>query len=321
MRSAALQALGTLPLPANRDKLKRLLHCAADADFRVAAPALMILKDAPVNDRALDDWLPLLQAADPATRRFAVEKLGEKDTPQITEALMRQLDHPDRHLRDLALERLARLHHGKEALARYLLEAETPDQAWALARAQTAFAGSYAPALRNKIFVRTCAYLEAGDRRADPLLFLLRETDKKEWRDRLEERALTLRKKKNYPAALIYLRLLGRDPACGEAIRFELAACGLKLSEHDLEAETRAADPCLEQFAGLVHRHEIDPSVWTAKAKWLDADDLFYLGFHFVEGNREEKDFGAQVLRSLVERWPRSKHARDAKNKLRRQGL
>jgi hypothetical protein len=321
LRAAALQALGTLPLPSNRDKLKRLLMCAADPDFRVAAPALLILKSAPINERHLDDWLPLFYAADPAARGFAMEKIGDKDTHAVAEALLAQVDYPDRALRDQALAFLAGLTHGRAALARRLLEAEAPEQTWTLARAQAPLARNYDTALRKKIFNQAFAHLEAGDRRADALLFLLREIDGKEVRDRLEERALALRKKKNYATALIYLRLLSRDPACGEPIRFELAACGLKESEHALEADARAADPCLEQFAGLLHRHEIDLAAWIAKAKWVEAADLFYLGFHFVEGGREEKECGAQVLRLLIKRSPRSKQAKDAKNKLRSQGL
>jgi hypothetical protein len=58
-----------------------------------------------------------------------------------------------------------------------------------------------------------------------------------------------------------------------------------------------------------------------AKAKWLEAEDLFYLGFHFVEGNREEKDFGRDVLHLMMKRSPRTKLAKDAKSKLRSQGL
>src|SRR5262249_18071436 len=115
LRAAALQALGTLPLSTNRDKLKRLLACAADADFRGAAPALMLLKAAPVNDRAMDDWLPLFQSADPAARRFAMEKLGHKDTAIVAEALLGQLNHPDRSLRDQALACLGQLPRGREA--------------------------------------------------------------------------------------------------------------------------------------------------------------------------------------------------------------
>src|SRR5262249_10230457 len=159
-----------------------------------------------------------------------------------------------------------------EALAGALLEADSPDHAWALAKAQTPFASNYPTELRRKIFIKACTYLEAGDRRADPLLFLLREMAGKDLRDRLGERALALRKKKQYDTALIYLRLLARDPSCGDPTRFELAACGLKVSDHALDADARAADPCLEQFAGLLHRHEIDLLDGITKAKWLEPE-------------------------------------------------
>jgi HEAT repeat protein len=321
LRAVALQALGTLPPPATREKWQRLLASAADADFRVAAPALMILKGATVADRNLDDWLALLAAPDPAARRFGLEKLGQKDHPKVAAALLAQIDHPDRSLREQALASLGQLKHGRQALVQALLEADSPDHAWTLARAQAPLAGAYAPALQDQIFDLACTYLEAGDRRADPLLFLLREVDSRALRDRLEERALKLRQKKQYPAALIYLRLLAHDPACGDPVRFELAACGLKVSPHDLNAEARAADPVLEQFAGLLNRQGEQLMEWVEKAKWLEAEDLFYLGFHFVERTRQEKEFGAEVLRLLLRRSPRAKLAKDAKNKLRSQGL
>src|SRR5207244_3292685 len=101
-------------------------------------------------------------------------------------------------------------------------------------------------------------------------------------------------------------------PACGESIRQELAACGLKLSTKDVAAEARASDTCLQQFAILVHRHAVDPFEYVAKGRWLEAEDLFYLGFHFAEGTGAEKQFGSQVLKLLLKRFPRSKLAKDA---------
>jgi hypothetical protein len=165
-------------------------------------------------------------------------------------------------------------------------------------------------------------YVEAGDRRADALLFLLRETDAEGLRDHLHERALSLRKKKDYATALIYLRLLGRDPAVGPAIRLELAACGLKVSAHDLAAEQRHSDTCLQQFTSLVHSHGDELTAFVEQAKWLEPENLFYLGFHFAEQNhRQEKEFGGKVLKLLVQRSPRSKLAKDAKSKLQREGM
>lgn len=321
IRAAALNALGTLPPATGADKLKRLLACAADTDFRVAAPALMLLKNVAVSDKVLKDWLPLLDAPDIAARHFAMEKFGDRDRPEVAEALVRQLRHADPGLRKAALERLAKLDHGRNALADALLSAGNPDEAWNLARAQVPFAKDYPAPLRTRIFNQASEYLEEGDRRSDALLTLLREADPRGLRDRLEERALTLRKKKKYAEALIYLRLLTRDPAVGETVRFEHAGCALKVSSRDTSADARTADPALHQFAALIHRHETEPITLVEKAKWLDNDDLFYLGFHFAEGKGPEKDFGAAILRLLIHRAGKGKLAKDAKSKLRSQGL
>lgn len=322
VRAAALQALGAAAPPANKTAVQRLLQCATDRDFRVAAPALMMLRAAPLSERALADWLPLFDAPDPAARRFAIAKLGSTDTPAVAEALLRQLGHPDRGLHQEALAALARLESGRAALAEALRTAATLDAAWELARAQAPFAAQYAPGLRKELFAEACRHVEAGDRRADALLFLLREADARALRDQLEEKAQAHRKKKAYDKALVYLRLLMRDPACAEAIRFEAAACGLKCSDHNLAADARAADPCLQQFARLVHNPETPPAQRLEQAKWLEAEDLFYLGFHFAEANdRQEREFGGEALRLAIERGPRTKLAKDARSKLRSAGL
>jgi hypothetical protein len=202
-----------------------------------------------------------------------------------------------------------------------LLEAESPDHAWLLARAQEPYLRDYEPALRKRLLTRACAYLEQGDRRADALLSVLRAADAPGLRDALEDRAQALCKKKKYETAMLFLRLLGRDPACGAAIRMELAACGLKLSAHDLSAEARAADPCLNAFANLVHTFPGELVEFLRKAKWLEPADLFYLGFHFAEKEKQEKQFGGQMLALVIERAKKSKIGKDAKSKLRNEGL
>jgi hypothetical protein len=321
VRAAALQGLGPSAAVPTKDRLKRLLACAADADFRVAAPALMLLRGVAVSDRQLVDWLALFDAPDVAGRRLALEKLGDRDTAVVAAALMRQLHHPDRALRDDALSRLGRLTAGRTVLAQALLEADSPDAAWALARAQERFVGDHDAVVRQRLFAHACDFLEAGDRRADPLLHLLRLADAPGLRDRLEERALALRKKKQYDQALRYLRLLTRDPACGAPIRLEAAACALKASARDLSAAARAADLVLEQVARLIDSHEAETLAFVSKAKWLEPEELYYLGFHFAEKERAEKRFGGELLRLVAQRVPRSKLAKDAKSKLRGEGL
>jgi HEAT repeat protein len=321
VRAAALNALGTLPHPSGGPKVQRLLTCAADADFQVVAPALVLLKNVSVTRKDYRHWLALLEAPDVAARRFAVEKLRDLPVAEVARALVAQLRHPDRGLRDDALAALRGSEVGRRALLDLLLEAPTAEEAWSLARAQTASAGELAGPDREKLFARACAYQDDEDRRAEPLWFLLREMDAAWTRDRIEERALARRKKKDYPGALAYLRLLTRDPACGEDIRFELAATGLKESPHDPAAAARQGDPALNQFARLLQNPAFDIAGRMAKAKWLDAEDLFYLGFHFAEQTHQARAFGRQVLELLIKRSPRSELAKSARRKLKSEGL
>jgi hypothetical protein len=321
VRSAALQALGKWAASPNKDQLKRLFACATEASFQVAAPALVLLQRLPITDRGASDWTALLRAPDVAVRRLALEKVGDRDTDDVAEALMEQLRHPDRGLRDAALARLTRLKHGRTALTAALLTAESADQAWPLAKAQAPFARDYPPEWREEVFDKACAYLEAGERRADPLLFLLRESDAADLRDRLEQRALAHRKKKDYATALLYLRLLARDPSLGFPLRLELALCGLKASNKDLAADARATDHSLQLFMALSQQDEAELFKHLEQTKWLEPEDLHYLGFHLAEQEGRAKKLAGEVLRLVVKRSPRGKVGQAAKSKLRSAGL
>jgi HEAT repeat protein len=321
VRAAALAALGKWATASTKDHLQRLISCAVDKDFRVAAPALLLLRRLSVDAKSQKQWLTLLQAPDVAARHLALEKVGDRDTAEVAEALVAQLSHPDAALRDAALSRLSKLKKGREALTAALLESQNADRAWALAKAQAPFAKEYPSSWREQVFDHAARYGEAGDRRADALLFLLRETDPADLRERLEERAVALRKKKAYPGALHYLKLLARDPALGFATRLELAACGLKVSAKDLARETRSADPCLGQFGNLVQQDDEELLRELSKMKWLDPEDLYYLGFHFAEQEGRAKKFAGEILRLVIKRSPRSKLGQSAKTKLRGAGL
>jgi hypothetical protein len=321
VRVAALHAVGGWVEKPTKDQWAKLFACAADADFRIAAPALMILHRLPVADKQLSDWVNLFAAPDAAARRLAVEKVGDRDTADVAAGLLAQLAHPDRGLADAARARLVRLAAGRKALTAALLAAPTPEAGWQLARACAAFAADLTADLRRRVFDQACEYLEADDRRADPLLFLLREADAAALRDDLFEKAVALRKKKKYEAAMVYLRTVARDPSIGFPVRLELAFCGLKTSAEALDTAGRAADPCLRNFATLLEQDADLLTKEVAKAKWLDPEDLFYVGFHFAEQAGRARQFGADVLGLVLKRAPRGELAKSARNKLKLAGV
>ena len=317
VRAIALQAVGGWLQTPTKEQWKRLFSCAVDTDFQVAAPALAILQKLTVSDKQQVEWLELFQAPDVAARRVAVDKLGDRDNAAVAEGLMGQLTHPDRGLRDAARSKLAAIEHGRKALVAALLKVEVLDELWQLGRLVAPFANQFPPALRKEILERACKYLEAQDHRCDPLLFLLRESDAATVRDDLLERAVAKRKKKSYDTAMLYLKLLARDASVGFPVRLELALVGLRLSPKEIASDSRANDPCLRQFSTVLGTDAAKVQAEVEKAKWLEPEDLFYLGFHFGEQFNHEKVFGAAMLQHLLKVSPKSKVASNAKNKLK----
>lgn len=317
VRSAAIQGLSTFLDSPSKDQRAKLFQCAADSQFRVAAPAMMLLDKLPLNAKQIDDWLKLLDAPDLAPRRFALGKIGGIDTAEVANKLIEQVKNPDRKYRGDVLAKLAGLSKGRKALAKPLREAETPEEAWDLARAVAPFAKGDPKTWGDELFATVAKHLEANDKRVDPLLFVLREAGSTELRDRLEAKGAGLKKKEDFERAIIYYKAAARDPASGLSIRLGLATVGLKLSNKELDAETRAHDTSLHHFSDLIRQDEPATYKEVELAKWLGADELYYLGFHFIEHAGVMGEFGGKVLKLLLKRFPKNKLAASAKNKLK----
>jgi hypothetical protein len=229
--------------------------------------------------------------------------------------------HPDRTLREAAMKSLLSFAAGRSAVLEEMLTTADVERAWFLARALAPSAIQLSPAQRSRAFVQAVKHHDGDDRRAAPLLFFLRTMDHAWMRDQLEAKAQELRKKKKYAPAIGYYRLLAQDPACNEETRFELAATGLKESSRDLSLDKRTNDPPLHQFTRLLQNAAFDLIGHVTKAKWLDAEDLFYVGFHFAEQTHRAQEFGKQVLELVVKRSAKSELGKQAKRKLKSEGL
>ena len=100
-----------------------------------------------------------------------------------------------------------------------------------------------------------------------------------------------------------------------------MAACGLKVSSKDLAADARAGDPCLHQFVSLCQQDDAELVQQVEKMKWLDTEELYYLGFHLAEQEGRPKKAAAAVLKLVVKRAGRTKAGQAAKSKLHSAGL
>jgi HEAT repeats len=321
VRGLALGTVGGWLSTPTKEQWRRLFLCANERDFSVAAPALVLLSKLNVTDKQAKEWEQLYDAPDAAARRLAIDKLGHRDTAENAAMLYDQVSHTNRDLRDVARAKLAEIDHGRKLLVKAVLDAKNADEAWSLARTIVPFAKKFPPKLREEILKHACVHLEADDHRSDALFFLLKESDAASLRDQLFEQAVAKRKKKQYESALKHLKWLTRDPAMGFAMRLELGLVGLRLSAKNVAEDRRAIDPCLRNIGTTINQDAAKVTDEITKAKWLETEDLAYLGFHFSEMHGPEKEFGVAMLRAVLKASPKSKLGSTAKNKLKQIGV
>ncbi len=321
IRVAALQSLGANAAPNTDSRVQKLLACAMESDFQLVAPALVILQKLSVSVKNHKAWLPLLEAPDLATRDFALGKLQGIDRDEIAQALIPSLRHPDRSFREKVLKALLGLAKGRRQVLEQLLASDSADACWMLVRSLLTHANEWSSDDRKLLFQQACRWHDTDDRRAAALWHLLREIDHDATRDQILEKAQALRKKKKFEESLPYYRLLTQDPACGEEVRFEWACTALRSSARDLSSDARRTDPLLHQFTRFVQNPGFDVLTKLSKTKWLEPEDLFYLGFHFSEQTHRLRDFGKDVLELVAKQVPRSDLGKQAKRKLKSEGL
>jgi hypothetical protein len=138
----------------------------------------------------------------------------------------------------------------------------------------------------------------------------------------LFEQARRLRRAGKPAEAFAALRPLLRthvdlDAAIDDDRRFVLAMLGLVSLGQGILRATGADAPVLEQFTRLAMKgYPVARKL--AREKDVDDADIYALGFRMCESKEDEdQELGAELLRGLIEERPRSKLARNAKNKLR----
>ena len=114
------------------------------------------------------------------------------------------------------------------------------------------------------------------------------------------------------------LRQLINTESFDNETRYELSICNLKLSPKDVSPHLRAEDHALRGIQGLLVNKTFPILERLKKEAILDAADLCYAGFHFAElPGAENAEFGRALLEQVAKRWPASKEAKAAKNKLK----
>lgn len=299
---AAGAALARTMLPILDDPDEGLAKHALDILARVGGPA---------------PWGKLIEGRHGAIRVFAARKLAEDDSASTNRMLLGLLAHRDIGVQESAASGLAG-HKGSTPILLGALAAEkNPEAAWRLAKILKPHSERLAGKALKTLASLAARELKAGSPKYEPLLYAIRNADPKAADAVLKEAGLVYRKAGEWAKAVECLRKLINTETFDDEIRYALSACNLKLSLKNLTLAARGEDHALRGFQGLIRNKEFGLFARLKKDKSLDAPDLYYLGFHFIEMWGDEKAFGEQILQHLAKTKPRSEEGRAAKNKLK----
>lgn len=325
VRREALLAMGsalrgsTLP-PKVVSGLFALLTDKSTQALTTAALEVLYRMDLPAG--SAEAVMALLEARDPAVRRFAARKLGSIGGQKASKRLVALLSDPDPSLRDAAADSLSRLGESASLLMDQLGRQNDVHKAWTIAHILKTHAARLQKPGLKALTKRGIDLILKDERIWEPFLHVVRHADPRMLHGALMSEAAKLKKVQRYDEAEAVLRPLLRTEQFDNNAKFELALASLKASANREGVSPRTPDSPLDLFRQLAK----DPSFpflqrMKKEKGHLDSEDLYWLGFHLAEGSGDEKELGADLLKMVVQREGKSKIGRNARNKLRLEGL
>ena len=253
-------------------------------------------------------------------RRLAVERMGTQAAG--TETLLGALAGQDAGPRDAAARQLAALPGAAGPLVEALLDTKDEALAHRIATLLRAHRGRVPEPALDRLCKRAAAALDR-EKNGLPTIYgeALGALAPELYAELTFERAKKLGKAGKLADAISLLRpLLHQGAKLTDEQRLLLASLGVRHLGKDLLRAARTVDPFLSQLVHLVGTgYAVSKAL--LKDRSLELEDLFTIGFNFVESkDDDEKELGAELLSAIVERQPRGKLATAARNKLRLAG-
>jgi hypothetical protein len=323
---AASEAKGT-------DKaIEMLIALASSSDLVVAQAAIDTLAGARVPERLAKAFAALVKSKNPAAQKLAMSRLPAGGGAAALKALIDALGGSDMTARDAAARGLAKAPEAVLPLARALCAASDPEVAKRYAALIRQHRAHVSSAAAEEMAEAAARCLDARGKAADQALLLARvllETlatvAPHQHVEVLFNHARKLRRAGKPVEAFGALRPLLHSPtdldaAIDDDQRFILAVLGLEAIGQGILRSTGADAPVLEQFARLYQRgYPVAKKL--AREKDVGDQEVYALGFRLLESQTGiDQEFGAELMQGIIDERPRSKLAKNAKNKLKLAG-
>jgi HEAT repeat protein len=325
---AASEAKGT------EKAIEVLIELAASDDLAVAQSAVDTLRGARIPERLARPFAALAKSKNTAAQKLAMERLPAGGGAAAVKALVEALGGGDPTARDAAARGLARAPEAVLPLARALVAATDPDVARRYAGALRHHRGHVSTAAIDELAAQARQYLDrhARGKAAAEMILLervlveaLADVAPARHVELLFEHARRLRKAGKSIEAFGALKPLLRshadlDAAIDDDQRFLMAVLGLEALGQGILRASGADQPVLEQFARLAARgYPVARKL--AREKDVGDEDVYALGFRLLESrDAQDQELGAELMQGIIDERPRSKLAKNARNKLKLAG-
>src|SRR5215471_10425360 len=318
LRSHALVGLlrGLREQDLHKDEYAKLFPLLEESEFSdVTRLAVELLDVHELPDDARSLLARLMQSPHADVQKFALRKMGGFGTPATVRTLVEQLGDPDYRRRDVAANSLRKIPEARAALIKELVTCDDPSKAWSIAELLPSFEGKWRQDTLELLWKRLQAALAGEERIQTAFLHVLKQADPNYTRDQLVVQGARFIKAKKYKEAVAFLTPLKDFADIEPESKFQLAVAQLKLHSHTLASHRH--HPAVELLADLYRNSAYPLSEALRKEKSLDPEEVFSLGFNFVERPADERTLGKDLLEHIASKFPRNKIGKSAKNKLK----
>ncbi|MBP9111532.1 MAG: HEAT repeat domain-containing protein [Polyangiaceae bacterium] len=288
-----------------------LLDLALGDDRMIATTALHTLGSLEIPAATMEKLGRLIDHAEIERARFVMEMLSRQNDEAAAKMLVRTIKIAEKARAEIAGAALVANKHAGVLLAKALLETKNTDRAWLIRNVLRPFAKELPKALQKSVLEEAIRRLSKGERGFEPYLDVARDADPETTLSEVRAAAQKLRKTQP-ERALAMFGILCRSEKATSDDRFAYSILGLGKGFRDLSKEARNTNEPLRQLM-LLARKGFDVTKALRKEKAITLEDLYTVGFHFVEDGISA---GGDLLEEVVNKGGRAKIAKMAKNKL-----
>lgn len=321
-RNAAI-SISRLPVAAKQAEalVPKLVALLSEKDWNpVPQNVLPLLQRLDLTPKAAPKLLPLLsKSPHAAVHLHVLTRLHGADRAPVVKAVLPFLTAEHPRLREAAEAALKTMPSAMDTLFTLLVRSSDAD---VTNRAQWILR-SY-PEEARKRYARRAAdqalkLHETGDARARLFVDFVCGVEPATLQKRVASRVQTLKRSSSrarWERITGLLKMLADRNLLTPEQRYEYGLVLLRGSRKDVRRDARTTDPSLRVLSGLARQDGAKLVKRLVKERGLGADDYYYVGFHLSEGGDDMRGLGHRILEHVVDRYPRHKLRRAAKQKL-----